>query len=85
MTTHEREAPVRGCLECSIDHHHACPWAVEDDAGGWSTVYCCCGLAVDLNTTAAEYAEYGAYAEELRRRGWSQPAAAGSGQEKGSG
>jgi len=84
MTTREREAVVRGCLACSIDHH-ACSRTVEDDAGGWSTVSCCCGLAVDLNTTAAEYAEYGAHAEELRRRGWSQPAAAGSGQEKGSG
>jgi hypothetical protein len=29
---------------------------------------------VDPKTTAAEYAEYAAYAEELRRRGWSQPA-----------
>jgi hypothetical protein len=61
---------VRGCLACSIDDHHACSGAVEDDAGGWSTVYCC-GLAVDPKTTAAEYA---AYAEELRGLAWSQPA-----------
>jgi hypothetical protein len=32
---------------------------------------CCCGLAVDPKTTAAEYA---AYAEELRGLAWSQPA-----------
>ena len=74
MTTRGREAAVRSCLECSIDHHHACSRAIEDDAGGWSTVYCCCGLAVDPKTTAAEDAEYPAYAEELRRRGWTQPA-----------
>ena len=74
MTTREREAVVRGCLACSIDDHHACFGAVEDDAGGWSTVYCCCGLAVDPKTTAAEEAEYAAYAEELRGLGWSQPA-----------
>ena len=24
MTTREREVAVRGCLACSIDHHHAC-------------------------------------------------------------
>jgi hypothetical protein len=84
MTTRGREAVVRGCLECSIDHHHACSRTVEDAAGGWSTVYCCGGLAVDLKTTAAEYTEYAAYAEELRRRGWSQPAA-GPGQPEGSG
>ena len=53
MTTREREAVVRGCLACSIDDHHACAGAVEDDAGGWSTVYWCCGLAVDPKTTAA--------------------------------
>ena len=85
MTTREREAVVRGCLARSIEDHHACSGAVEDDAGGWSTVYCCCGLALDPRTTAAEDAACGAYPEELRRRGWSQPAAAGSGQEKGSG
>ena len=74
MTTREREPVVRGCLACSIDHHHACSSVVEDDAGGWSTVYCCCGLAIDPETTAAEDTEYAAYAEELRGRGWSQPA-----------
>jgi hypothetical protein len=69
MTTWGRVAVVRGCVECLNDHHHACSRAVKDDAGGWSTVYCC-GLAVDPKTTAAEYAEY---AEELRGLGWSQP------------
>jgi hypothetical protein len=37
---------------------------------------------VDPKAAAAEYAEYAVYAEELRRRGWSQPAA-GLGQQKG--
>jgi hypothetical protein len=41
MTTRAREAAGYGCVECSIDHHHACSCAVENDAGGWSTVYCC--------------------------------------------
>jgi hypothetical protein len=36
--------------------------------------YCCCGLAVGPKTTAAEYAHYAAYAEELRGLAWSQPA-----------
>ena len=84
MTTRKREAVVRGCVACSIHHHHAYFWAVEDDAGGWSTVYCCCGPAVDPKTTAAEYAEYAAYAEELRGLGWSQPAEPGQ-QPEGSG
>jgi hypothetical protein len=83
MTIQGREAAERGCLECSNDHHHICSRAVEDDAGGCSTVYCCCcGLAVDAETAAAEYA---AYAEELRRRGWTQPAAGPGLQPEGSG
>jgi hypothetical protein len=36
--------------------------------------YCCCGLAVGPKTTAAERAQYAAYAEELRGLAWSQPA-----------
>ena len=79
------EAAVSGCPECANDHHHACSRAVEDDAGGWSTVYCCCGLAVDPETTAAEAAEYAAYAGELRRRGWTQPTAGPGLQPEGSG
>ena len=51
MTSRGREVAVRGCLERSIDHHHACS---------------------------------AASAQELRRRGWSQPAA-GPGQQQGSG
>jgi hypothetical protein len=74
MTTRAREAAGYGCVECSIDYHHACSCAVENDAGGWSTVYCCCGLAVDSKTAAAEDAQYAAYAEELRGLAWSQPA-----------
>jgi hypothetical protein len=65
---------VSGCFECSIDHHLACPLVGEDDDSfdadedGWYSVHCCCGLAVDSRRTLdAEYAE------ELRRRGWSQP------------
>jgi hypothetical protein len=76
---------VSGCFECSTDRHHACPWAAADDEHVWSTVYCCCGLAVDPKTTAAEYAEYAAYAEELHRRGWSQPATPGQPPGEGSG
>jgi hypothetical protein len=78
---------VRGCYECDVDHHHDCPstgeedFSIDADEDGWFTVYCCCGLAVDSHqTTAAEYADY---AEELRRRGWSQPA--DPGQDPGSG
>jgi hypothetical protein len=70
-----REAAVSGCFECDIDHHLACPFLGEEDDGfdadedGWYAVHCCCGLAVDSRQTLdAEYAE------ELRRRGWSQPA-----------
>jgi hypothetical protein len=74
MTTRVSEVALGGCLGCSIDHHHACSRVVKDDAGGWTAIYCCCGLAVDLATAAAEEAEYAAYAQELRRRGWSQPA-----------
>jgi hypothetical protein len=85
MTTRAREAAGYGCVECSIDHHHACSCAVENDAGGWSTVYCCCGLAVDPKTAAAEDAEDAAYAKELHRRGWTQPATAGPDQQQGSG
>jgi hypothetical protein len=84
MTTQGREAAERGCPECSNDHHYICSRAVEDDAGGWSMVYCCCGLAVDAETAPAEYAEYAAYAEELRGLGWSQPAGPGQ-QPEGSG
>ena len=68
---------MSGCLECQVDHHLACPLLGEEDDGfdadedGWYSVHCCCGLAVDSRQTLdAEYAEY---AEELRRRGWSQP------------
>jgi hypothetical protein len=68
---------VSGCCECSIDHHLACPFLGEGDDGfdahedGWYSVHCCCGLAVDSHQT--HEAEYAAYAEELHRRGWSQP------------
>ena len=84
MTTREREAVVRGCLAYLIDDHHACSGAVGDDAGAWSTVYCCCGLAVNPKTTADEDAEYAAYAQERRGLGWSQPAGPGQ-QPEGSG
>jgi hypothetical protein len=69
---------VSGCLECDLDHHLACPLVGEDDDSfeadedGCYSVHCCCGLAVSSRQTLdAEYAEY---AEELRRRGWNQPA-----------
>jgi hypothetical protein len=69
---------VSGCFECDVDHHLACPFLGEEDDGydanedGWYSVHCCCGLAVDSRQTLD--AEYADYAEELRRRGWSQPA-----------
>jgi hypothetical protein len=69
---------VSGCFECDIDHHLACPFLGEEDDGfdadedGWYMVHCCCGLAVDSRRTLD--AECADYAEELRRRGWSQPA-----------
>jgi hypothetical protein len=69
---------VSGCFECDVDHHLACPFLSEEDDGydadedGWYSVHCCCGLAVDSRQTLD--AEYADYAEELRRRGWSQPA-----------
>jgi hypothetical protein len=68
---------VSGCFACQVDHHHDCPSISEEDCSidadtdGWYAVYCCCGLAVDRRQT--QEAEYGDYAEELRRRGWSQP------------
>jgi hypothetical protein len=80
MITRESEVAGSGCLACSIDHHHACSRPVEDDAGSWSTVYCCCGLEIDPKTAAAEEAEYAADAQELHRRGLTQPAAAGPSQ-----
>jgi hypothetical protein len=80
---------VSSCLECAIDHHLACPLLGEEDDSfdadedGWSSVHCCCGLAVDSRQTPdAEHAEY---AEELRRRGWSQPTDPGHHLEEGSG
>jgi hypothetical protein len=80
---------VSGCLECAIDHHLACPLLGEADDGfdadedGRYSVHCCCGLAVDSRQTVdAEYAEY---AEELRRRGWSQPTDSGLHLGEGSG
>jgi hypothetical protein len=76
---------VSTCFECDIDHHHDSPsiaeedFSIEADADGSYAVYCCCGLVVgSRQTTAAEYADY---AEELRRRGWSQPP--GPGQDPG--
>jgi hypothetical protein len=69
---------MSACVECRIDHHLACPLLGEDDDGfeadedGWYAVHCCCGLAVDSHQT--HEAEYADYAEELCRRGWSQPA-----------
>ena len=68
---------MSACSACDVDHHSQCPSIGEEDCSidadedGWYTIYCCCGVAVDTaQTTAAEYA---AYAEELRQRGWSQP------------
>jgi hypothetical protein len=61
---------VSGCVECSIDHHLACPLLGEEDDGfnvdedGWYSVHLRCGLAVDSHRT-------------LRRRGWSQSAGPG--------
>jgi hypothetical protein len=43
----------------------------DADEDGWYSVHCCCGLAVDSRQTLD--AEDADYAEELRRRGWSQP------------
>ena len=69
---------MSGCFECDVDHHLACPFLGEEDDGyeadedGWYSVHCCCGLAVDSHQTLD--AEYADYAEELRRRGWSQSA-----------
>jgi hypothetical protein len=80
---------VSGCFECSIDHHLACPLLGEEDDGfdanedGWYTVHCCCGLAVDSHQTLD--AEYALYAEELGRRGWSQPTDPGQQLGEGSG
>jgi hypothetical protein len=80
---------VSGCFECDVDHHLACPFLGEEDDGfdtnedGWYSVHCCCGLAVDSRQTLD--AEYAAYAEELRRRGWTQPAAGPGLQPEGSG
>jgi hypothetical protein len=79
---------MSGCFECDVDHHLACPFLGEEDDGfdtdedGWYAVHCCCGLAVSSRQTL--HAEYGDYAQELRRRGWSQPAAPGQ-QPQGSG
>jgi hypothetical protein len=38
MTTREREVAAHGCLECSIDHHHACSAAHAQELRhrGWS-------------------------------------------------
>ena len=55
----------------------------DADEDGWYSVYCCCGLAVDSRQTLD--AEYTEYAEELRRRGWSQPAEPGPDLGEGSG
>jgi hypothetical protein len=79
---------VSNCFECSIDHHLACPWIGEDDDidpddDGWYSVHCCCGLAVDSRQT--HEAEHADYAEELRRRGWSQPTDPGQQLGEGSG
>jgi hypothetical protein len=77
------------CLECSIDHHLACPLLGEEDDGvdadedGWYPVHCSCGLAVDHHRTPD--AEYADDAEELRRRRWSQPGDPGQPPPGGSG
>jgi hypothetical protein len=70
---------VSDCFECLVDRHALCPdadvadyQASDDPDYELVDMYCCCGheWTVEQLTTAAEYAEY---AEELRRRGWSQP------------
>ena len=70
---------VAPCHECLVDRHRLCPdvetsdtQAAEDPDYELVSRYCCCGQewTEQQMTTGAEYADY---AEELQRRGWSQP------------
>lgn len=67
------------CHECLVDRHSMCPYVqvsdrhdAEDPDYELVGKFCCCGQewTEQQMTTAAEYGEY---AHELARRGWSQP------------